>query len=206
MITRWSQAPDLIEPIVAYRAWRFAMGETRAYLLSVGGCEADDWVGAEHGWVISSCRMPPVTDHPAPDEGCACGFYAIKTPDAGGVLDAVVMAQLPSAGLEGTGLVFGRVHLAGKVIEHRFGYRAERARIAELIPTSTDGGVTAVLASRLGLAVGPALDTTSILQAFRDAEVGLRQAELPRNLTPVERVRLKVHSRHFRVITGEGGA
>ena len=31
-------------------------------------------------------------------------------------------------------VVLGRVALSGKVIEHDFGYRAERARIAELIP------------------------------------------------------------------------
>ncbi|MCD6022339.1 MAG: hypothetical protein K0R20_2049 [Actinomycetia bacterium] len=51
-------------------------------------------------------------------------------------------------------MVFGRVELAGKVIEHETGYRAERAHIAELIPTTTDGGVTRSLARRLELPLG----------------------------------------------------
>ena len=47
--------------------------------------------------------------------------------------------------------VLGRVLLAGKVIEHAQGYRAERARIAELILVRGTEGTVAPLAAALGL-------------------------------------------------------
>jgi hypothetical protein len=51
-------------------------------------------------------------------------------------------------------LVIGRVYLAGKVIEHDFGYRAERARIAELIPVAGADRAALRVANRLGLRLG----------------------------------------------------
>jgi hypothetical protein len=51
-------------------------------------------------------------------------------------------------------LVIGRVDLAGKVIEHDFGYRAERARIAELIPAAGAERAALRVANRLGLRLG----------------------------------------------------
>lgn len=53
--------------------------------------------------------------------------------------------------------VLGRVLLAGKVIEHAEGYRAERARIAELIPVKGTEGTVARLAAALGLPMGAAV-------------------------------------------------
>ena len=49
------------------------------------------------------------------------------------------------------GVVLGRVQLAGKVIECTLGYRAERARISELISIPGDRRSAAELALRLGL-------------------------------------------------------
>jgi hypothetical protein len=61
------------------------------------------------------------------------------------------------------------VDLAGKVIEHESGYRAERARVAELIPTTESGAFTYPLASHLDLPVGTAFDTTSLRREFEEA-------------------------------------
>jgi hypothetical protein len=50
--------------------------------------------------------------------------------------------------------VLGRVELAGKVIEHELGYRAERARIVELIPLRDQQRTVEAIARRAGVAVG----------------------------------------------------
>lgn len=50
-----------------------------------------------------------------------------------------------------SGLILGRVELAGKIIEHDDGYRAQTARIAELIPIEGDESNGMRLAARLGL-------------------------------------------------------
>jgi hypothetical protein len=63
--------------------------------------------------------------------------------------------------LSAPGVVLGRVELAGKVIEHSLGYRAERARIAELISIEEDRRSAGELALRLGLplaAIPPWID------------------------------------------------
>jgi hypothetical protein len=157
-IGRWAQAPDQIEPLVGYRAWRSTFDEAGAHLLPFGWREVDDWVGAEQGWVTSSCRRSPdVGTHRSPDENCSCGFYATKSLYERSLLLAVWM-DLAGETSDSTGIVLGRVDLAGKVIEHDLGYRAERARIVGLIPTSADDGITAQVAVRLGLGVGPAVE------------------------------------------------
>jgi hypothetical protein len=76
--------------------------------------------------------------HSVPGEDCSCGFYAMKD------LESMLRFSAP-------GLVLGRVKLAGKVIEYTSGYRAECARIDELISTAADRRSVAKLALRLGL-------------------------------------------------------
>jgi hypothetical protein len=58
-------------------------------------------------------------------------------------------------------VVLGRVELAGKVIEHEWGYRAERARIAELIPFRGTEQSVMILAARLGLPISEPVDIPS---------------------------------------------
>jgi hypothetical protein len=177
-----------------------------AHLCSVTGRIDNSWMGACDGWVTSVCRLDRAEAHPAPHESCTCGFYAVKHPDHSEVLETIVLYQVAGKPMSESGvrsgMVFGRVHLAGKVIEHDLGYRAERARIADLIPTTTDGGITAMLASRLGVAVGPALDTQVMFRSFRTAVMVHDVQPQPRHLSPVDRVRLKKHQRHFRLIQG----
>jgi hypothetical protein len=84
-----------------------------------------------------------------PDEACTCGFYAMRdlTPE-------LIEVVAPSWNWELSGRVVGRVLLAGKVIEYEMGYRAQLARIAELIPVEGTEWAVRQLAERLGLPVG----------------------------------------------------
>ena len=94
------------------------------------------------------------SQHGVPDEGCSCGFYAMKELDAQLLRTAGMAVQ--DAGNNGTEEVFvlGRVELAGKVIEHEIGYRAERARIVELIPLRDQQRTIEVIARRAGVGLG----------------------------------------------------
>jgi hypothetical protein len=153
--------PDGIEPLVGYRAWLAVIERhgTTLYSLggpgSFGGC----WDLAVSGWATSACRVdrsrllrvnrdrassrastneawgPP---HRAPQEGCSCGFYATKD------LAPVTFFVHPE-------IVVGRVDLAGKVIEHDYGYRAQHARIAALIPVPGTERSALKVANRLGI-------------------------------------------------------
>jgi hypothetical protein len=204
-IGRWAEAPDLIEPIVGYRAWRYTLSEG-VHLLPFNGAAAlwpkSEWDDAWEAWVTSSCRVPRVVTHLAPDEDCTCGFYAVKSREDVGAYTPGLIYQLGGTREDGgDGAVFGRVLLAGKVIEHATGYRAERARITELIPTTTDAGTTLALASRLGIPLGPTLDTAPLLLGMEEF-FGLSPTEQPSRPGLLDHWRLKRHARHFRLIQG----
>jgi hypothetical protein len=201
-IGRWAHAPYLIEPIEGYRAWRYAASERAVQLFPITVVSGDlggenAWEGAWAGWVRASCPTDEGT-HLAPDERCSCGFYAMKTPDAVASFTALNQVFLYADDEdEFNGVVFGRVELAGKVIEHETGYRAERARIAELIPTTTDGGVTISLARRLELPLGPVWDTAPLV---REMEADTRSNRPHPGLR--DRLRLRLHRRHFHALPG----
>jgi len=152
------RVPEGIEPIVGYRLWAFALGGRRAQLHSLRSLNLivhplgkSDWDGAASGWVFASCD---ICGHVQPNEDCTCGFYAVK-------LLTQLLPPLPlrafASGVNQaveSGVVLGRVELAGKIIEHEYGYRAERARIAELIPIWGTERTVMRLGARLGLPMG----------------------------------------------------
>jgi hypothetical protein len=164
MIPDWpDRVPDSIEPLVGYRAWLFT-NVRGASLLPIGGgpLTKTAWEGANHGWVSAACPFggrerlgyPPESSlnrppHVIPGEDCSCGFYAMK------VLSCA--QQLTMELRCGPDLTLGRVELAGKVIEHRLGYRAARARIAALIPIRGNERTAKRLAESLGLPLDPAI-------------------------------------------------
>jgi len=168
----WAErVPDGIEPIVGYRMWHFSPSDDRAQLHSLNcgpgilsGCP---WEGAGSGWAVASCAREGVHEHWAPAADCSCGFYAMS-----GLPRLLAEAPLPLSALAGIipiedsdedGMtVLGRVELAGKVIEHEYGYRAEKARIAELIPFQGTERDVMRLANRLGLPIGEAVAPRSI--------------------------------------------
>ena len=156
--------PDGIEPIVAYRAWSCRVDGIEPTLHSLSGDGGGVWNDASDHWVRASCAMfhsmaeaarqafhklglpdPRLAEsdaHAAPAEGCTCGFYALKS-----ATDVFEMFGV------GDRILIGRVKLAGKVIEHEFGYRAERARIDALIPIVGHESLTALVALRRGIGV-----------------------------------------------------
>lgn len=156
MVDRWNRIPDGIEPIVAYRAWKFNVAEGRAELSPIAHL-GHQWDGATLRWVTASCDRVTNPWHLAPMEECTCGFYAWRT------LNPMIVGMASSsagaaATADRTGIVLGRVEFAGKVIEHELGYRAERARIAELIPIRGSELLTMILAKRLDVSVADPVD------------------------------------------------
>jgi hypothetical protein len=166
--------PDSIEPIVAYRAWTCHVEGIEPTLLSLGGDGGDVWNEASENWIVASCAAfrwrsetvraafehrglsaPSLVEeeHAAPAEGCSCGFYALKS-----ATDAFERFG------RSRGNLIGRVKLAGKVIEHDPGYRAERARIDALIPVQGTESLTALVSRRRGIEIDP----SSQWDAFTD--------------------------------------
>ncbi len=164
--------PDLITPIEAYRCWRITPGSLTLVALN----EELPW--ARRRWTVARCHalrfktrfgsVPELDPDPlphatSPEETCTCGLYASKTLDK-----AVEMAWATSLPIRvpagedvetwseslvmKTSLV-GRVHLAGKVIEHDRGYRAQYARVVELLPFPGQEPT----AERIGRAYGAAV-------------------------------------------------
>lgn len=139
----WPVIPDGIQPIVAYRAWRYDGGRQRDALQPFRR-----GFGWHKGWNLASCLATPrgpntATFHRAPAEGCSCGFYALKEPRYVGAL------SVPP----GMSMILGKVELAGKIIEHTAGYRAERARVVQLLPMRGQRRVAKSLATIYGVDV-----------------------------------------------------
>ena len=166
------RVPDAIEPLTGYRAWYFAVDRYGGSLFPIGTPDPSGWSvwdGAHKCWVSATCRrsadvrqarldalgrclcrqqvalglrsiLCPDCDDPhlPPGDYCSCGFYAMKT---------LASVEEPS----GSDVILGRVEFAGKVIECTSGYRAERARIAELIPIQGTERQAMRLADRLEL-------------------------------------------------------
>lgn len=161
-----SRIPDAIEPISAYRAWFYSIqGRTvRLRPLSAPIHGQFAWEGAGSTWVTVTCPLFGSTDHEVPEEGCSFGFYSLKELEA--LLFHTEMLQVLSMHTDLHGrwndpVVIGRVLLSGEVIEHDLGYRAERARIAELIPFRGTERSVMVLADRLGVGMAPAVEPVS---------------------------------------------
>jgi len=114
----------------------------------------------DDAWLVAHCL---IDDHAAPDESCACGFYAVKSFSAlksspGLLWRAASRATAHPEAI--TQRVAGRVHLAGKIVEHDLGYRAERMRIAELRPFRGTEQIVARFAQCLGVPAGEPFDPT----------------------------------------------
>jgi hypothetical protein len=114
------RAPDLIEPIVAFRSWRVVDGRLRSVYLPVFWTERE---------MTASCLCSESPDadaprtaapgHAVPDRGCTCGIYAYYTPDL----------NFPTVDHRG---VAGIVSLWGAIEVHDEGMRAEHARLEAL--------------------------------------------------------------------------
>jgi hypothetical protein len=109
------RAPDYLEPIVGWRAWRVARHGEDLVLLS--GVYDVRW---EPGHEVSaSCHAG--RRHAAPTRRCRCGVYAVREP-AGAVRYLIGRDER-----EVVHRVIGQVALWGRVIEGDGGWRAEHA-------------------------------------------------------------------------------
>ena len=192
----FERAPDGTVPLVGYRMWLVRDEDDEPVFFPLSH-PSPNWKGATRGWVSASCWIgsdefrASLDDelawdgpdpHRAPGEGCSCGFYAMKELD-GQLLHVAAMA---AHGADRTRTdevsVLGRVELAGKVIEHEQGYRAERARIVELIPLRGHKPTVEAIARRAGVAVGRPVRVRRTL--IRDAVRRLRFAWAVRKAMP----------------------
>jgi hypothetical protein len=143
-----NRIPDGIEPITAYRFWVYSITPWHASIHSFGCSEAEPcpWEGVRSGWVTASCNLE--MGHEVPNEDCTCGIYALK--------------RVPWLSMMSTASLLGRVELAGKIIEHDLGFRAERARMVELVPFEGAIGDIMRLGNRLGIPIGHPLSHPSM--------------------------------------------
>ena len=143
--------PDGIQPIVAYRMWTYALTKRGATLhsLTCQGIRRCPWEDAGPDWVVATCTR--IQGHAAPANQCSCGVYAVAP------IPELLRHAVPFERGDGVGALMGRVELAGKVIEHERGYRAERARIVGLVPI--EGATRDVMrfGNRLGIPISPAV-------------------------------------------------
>lgn len=158
MNPEWERVPDAIEPLTGYRMWHFARRGRRFELHSLTcACPRHcPWPDAGSDWVVATCAEAGRWPHRAPDERCTCGVYAMAS------LRRLLERMTPAWG-QYDGSVIGRVDLAGKVIEHTDGFRAERARIAEILPLEGQTGVAMRLANHLGVQCSPVVCESDLL-------------------------------------------
>lgn len=168
MDERFEPVPDAITPLSGYRIWRVVDEGAEPIFVALTN-DSREWVGATCGWASATCSITPgqlhplpsgplewgpITEHRTPGEDCSCGFYATKELQPEQLmLAASSRAPAPFFG-NSARFVLGRVALAGKVIEHDSGYRAERARIVELIPLKGDVRAVKDIARRAAVSVG----------------------------------------------------
>ncbi|MGZ4276443.1 MAG: hypothetical protein ACXVFK_07155 [Solirubrobacteraceae bacterium] len=150
-----AEAPDFHRAVIGFRQWRLRGTE----LWSVH--DEDRWT---RGVRTARCAAH---GHPAPQNGCTCGFYAWYTPPARGA----------SAGTPD--LVSGAVALWGQIELHARGMRAEHAVVVALaLPLSRGDKRRRLIAAAAALEV-PAVP------ARRLAAVGSEHAEpVPRWMRP----------------------
>jgi hypothetical protein len=106
------EAPDLLQPVAAFRTWRILDGR----LFSPWVDEAWD-EPVQH----AVCRHPAAPGHAAPDPRCGCGIYAYHS----------LVPELAN-GFMVPGTALGIITVWGRIEAHRDGLRAEYARVRAL--------------------------------------------------------------------------
>ena len=190
MASAEERAPDAIEPITAYRVW---LADRAGNLSSLGPRRA--W--PPETWMQAECRFTP---HDAPVAGCSCGIYAKKDLDGVVALSIRMFPWMWSSANRGAARaltpttllrkrvgILGKVELAGKVIEHDGGYRAERARIAEIVALPGFARWTEAVSKRYGVPVGDPIPPGTLQSAWSICTCGGPHPILPhRHHAPIE--------------------
>jgi hypothetical protein len=148
---------DAIRPVVGYREWILVgdeilspMARTRWDAEPMRAECLPSCRRAQGLWRTASAHSGPA---PAPD--CACGIYALFTPDR-------------PRGRDRLTLVRGAVVLWGRIEIHRRGMRAELARIVTLAlpPSRRHADAVAHVAELLGVEAARARDLAAAAQAY----------------------------------------
>ena len=137
---RWSPWP-----IQGFRMW----GVTNSGLVGM----FERWPTPEMEAVCSKLPLNP--DVPHTDGRCRepqCGIYAAKRPE-------VVLESVPPDG----GWAIGLVSMSGKVVEHEFGYRAQRARVEAIVIHHEGRVLAAEEAQIVKLVFAATVPTTKLL-------------------------------------------
>jgi hypothetical protein len=118
MAARPEEVPLSIEPVVGWRAWRLMGDPTEPRLGSM--VHGAVWTPQEA--TPARCAASGGHDHPAPDRGCSCGYYAADS-----------FASLTGARVFSNEVgVLGAIGMWGTVIEHTSGARSQFAYPARL--------------------------------------------------------------------------
>lgn len=157
-------APDFVEPVEAWRVWRVGMCEGRLVLQSAyadapwePGVPLSATCAKRHRSVRRPWRVEE-SRHVAPDLGCSCGIYGVRS------LTAARWYLESQAVLDPADRVIGRVALWGEVVVSQWGWRASCAYPLELfVPVR-------MLVSR-GLWRYPRLDLDEVVLALENYRV-----------------------------------
>jgi hypothetical protein len=135
------QAAEHQSPVVGYRWWLVVGRPDRAQVMSLFFNRDDEaWIPGSWRQALCLCHaryMPVWSCRAWADPALAaaiaqCGFYALVSPDR--LLDPDELENIPPAldTPKMLGLVCGTVELAGRVVAHEEGFRAEYARLVGL--------------------------------------------------------------------------
>ena len=150
-------APDLIEPVVGFRAWRIANGKLlspyvpcrwEGRLLHADCFDANRALLHHEGWLTEP--------HRSPDPDCQCGIYAYHRPGLRTYFGEHYWCE-------------GVISAWGRMVVHADGWRAEHARVEAL--SLVDPGdlrlaqALWVIAERLGVPVVAGAELERVAEA-----------------------------------------
>ena len=117
-------APDLAEPVRAWRVWLPRRTERGYRLESV----VTNCLWPARRAMVAGCLLaaPGRWDHPSPDTECRCGIYAVAD------LQALRPYLAERSSARAFSRALGIVSLWGKVVRHEQGWRAARGYPARL--------------------------------------------------------------------------
>jgi len=115
----------VIEPIIGYRIWSIMDTKKSYKIINRLRCA---YSLLNYKWRKGINRAECKYCDSIPGFYCVCGFYAFKN------LNYLNEDNIFIGGLRNmVPFIFGEVELFGKVVEHEFGYRAEKAKVRKLV-------------------------------------------------------------------------
>lgn len=120
--------PDRLGEVSGWRAWQIVGTLATPRLMSVnaaGRVGHDDAIWPTNRWFYARCPKGHTTDIPV-EPGCSCGLYAARD------RDHLIKLAYGAYG-EGQLMAVGEVAFAGKIVQGKQGWRAEKGRIKSLV-------------------------------------------------------------------------